>query len=80
MSRADLPNDVRILYLARLVPIALANATTLDLVLARLTLAMTPAGPLMLGELLVMAPVAEGDARVMAMCETSLGLDPRMPT
>jgi len=68
------------LYLARLVPIALANATTLDLVLARLTLAMTPAGPLMLGELLVMAPVAEGDARVMAMCETSLGLDPRMPT
>ncbi len=75
LSCTDLPDDVRILYLARLVPIALANATTLDLVLARLTLATT-ADSLMLAELLAVAPVPEADTSVMAMCLRSNGLAP----
>ena len=59
VSRTDLSDDDRVSYLARLVPIALPNATTLDVVLARLTLAMTTAAPLMLSELLAVAPALE---------------------
>jgi hypothetical protein len=45
LSRLDLRDDDRVSYLARLVPIALANPTTLDTVIARLTLAITLYGP-----------------------------------
>ena len=62
LSRADLLDDLRVSYLARLVPIALANATALDTVLARLTLSLNAADAMMLDELLAVAPVPEGNA------------------
>lgn len=62
LSRPSLAEDVRVSYLARLVPIALANPTTLDAVLARLTLAMTTADSEVLADLLEWAPLPEPEA------------------
>ena len=63
LSRPDLATDVRVHYLARLVPIALANPTALDTVLARLTLALTLVNSASLVELLESAPLRDPEVR-----------------
>lgn len=63
LSRPDLATDVRVHYLARLVPIALANPTALDTVLARLTLALTLVNSASLVELLKSAPLRDPEVR-----------------